>query len=668
MRNIINNFIRGTETANFEQKLYMGVCVISILVFPGILISNLINHLFTDTVLCGLFFIGSVVFYAIARFRNRYFFLGYYFFLVFFGLIIYANDNGIQGSISIMMIVPLILALTYTHTKWHLRILGFHLVIYLIAFSMDLWFPWLITNPYVSKRMLYMDLIVGITFTAILCFLFINFLRKSYDHERELNRSHTAKLEKVNEQKSQFFINLSHEIKTPLTLIDNYLEKYIQRKGEDEELIIVRHNIKKMRRDILEYLNIENLENGNLSYEKQEVVYLSTFLQEKIILFMPYMESKGVKASCQIEPDVYAKVNPAGIDQVLNNLLDNAVKYSPEGGIINIGLKAESKSCSLTVRNTANYIPDDQLAYLFEPFYQLSGKKLNAQGIGMGLYIVKKILDSIGGRISVQSSKDDGITFNVSLPLSHNRDEAITPELSIPLINQKLNSSLISDSKYLTTRMNLFVVEDNVDLLKYLTEELSDEYNVFIANNGKTALERLETIPAPELIISDIMMDEMNGYEFLERTLNDDRYAHIPFVFLSAKDTLEERVTGLKLGALDFITKPFSIFELKMKIKAIIQERKRISEAAIRGAKKEFASSYSGARQKTEDAFEVNVKKFNLTEREKEIALLIKQGLKYVEIAEKLHISEHTVTRHVQNIHSKTNSTTKIILIDKLFS
>jgi DNA-binding NarL/FixJ family response regulator len=225
------------------------------------------------------------------------------------------------------------------------------------------------------------------------------------------------------------------------------------------------------------------------------------------------------------------------------------------------------------------------------------------------------------------------------------------------------------DSAYSVNKPCLLVVEDQNELLSYLVGELHDNYNVFVADNGLTAIERLGTMPVPELIISDIMMDKMDGYELLEKTIADERFAHIPFIFLTAKNTSEEKISGLESGALDFITKPFSIVELKMKVKTIISQKARISEAAIRELKKQFTDTHlSNKRQKNEEIFNINALKFGLTAREKELVAYIRKGLKYETIGEILHISERTVTRHVQNIYVKTGSTTKIDLIDKMFS
>jgi len=299
----------------------------------------------------------------------------------------------------------------------------------------------------------------------------------------------------------------------------------------------------------------------------------------------------------------------------------------------------------------------------------LSNEKQNIQGVGMGLYIVKKILDSTGGQIEVDSSKELGVIFTVTFPLGI-KDEAI--DLSVnstttPVINPTIPKA--TDSPYETDKPSLLVVEDNNELLSYLVDALSQNYNVFVADNGQSAIRRLEKIPIPELIISDVMMEPMDGYELLETTLANEKFAHIPFIFLTAKNTSQEKISGLGLGALDFISKPFSIDELKIKIKTVIDLKGRISEATIRDMKKQLSyANLAGTKQKNDEIFNANAVKYGLTAREKEVIMQIQQGLTYEEIGKKLYITRNTVLRHVQHCFDKTATNSKIDLLNKVFS
>jgi len=593
-------------------------------------------------------------------------------FLIFFfaavEYLVYFNSGGIKGPTPFFVILLFVFGLLYSPQNKHFIIFAFLTFSFFVIFLIENRFPQLVINPYKAQNVLQINLFVGFMSCICTSFASIYFLRKSYNTERNKNQQQKELLEKAAHQKSIFFINLSHEIKTPLTLVENYLDKYIERKGEDSELVIMRQNIQKMRRDILDYLNFENLERGRISYDKQEVLSLSSLLQEKTNLFIVYAKNKGIILNCNIEPDIHVKANLKGIEQVLNNLLENAVKYTPEKGEINVDLKSDESNAKFVVQNSGIVIPADQIPHLFEPFYQLSQEKQNAQGMGMGLYIVKKILDFTGGQIQVSSSIGQGVVFSVMLPLSttYGTIEQQAVGTIVPNISPVMPKA--KDSAFSVDKQSLLVVEDQNDLLSYLVGELSENYNVFVAENGLKAIKRLESMPIPELIISDIMMDKMDGYELLEKTLADERFGHIPFIFLTAMDTSKEKISGLGLGALDFITKPFSMEELKMKIRTIINQKTRISEAAVREIKKQFNSEHLvSKKQKNDEMFNMNALKYNLTAREKEIVTYIRQGLKYDDIGKILHISDHTVTRHVQNIYQKIDATTKIGLIDKMY-
>jgi two-component system, sensor histidine kinase ChiS len=541
------------------------------------------------------------------------------------------------------------------------------MVIFGLAGTLGITVADFIYNMYTETAYRSLLLAIGMFVCMSVIFVFVYFLRKSYDAEKEGYQRQEVLLKKKSNQKSMFFINLSHQIRPPLTLAGNYIEKYIDRKGEDKELVMIRQYIQIMRRDILGYLDFEKFERGIFIDDKPEVFLMGELLEEKITIFKCYADHKNIILNYNIESDVYIKANPKGAGQVLNNILENAVLYTPEHGEINVNLKNEEDVVKLIVQNSGTGIPPVQIGHLFEPFYQLPGEKQNIHGIGMGLYIVKKILDNTGGQIEVNSSKESGTVFTITFPEGTKGE--VTPlqvSSTITPVITKITSK-VSDSAYSVKKPCLLIVEDQNDLLGYLVDELSTDYNIFVADNGLTAVNRLETIPVPELIISDIMMDQMDGNELLEKTRADERFAHIPFIFLTAKDTIEEKISGLASGALDVVAQPFSMGELKMKIKTIICQKERISEAAFRQAKKQFTDGLLIKRKQEDDEMlNENAIKYNLTVRERELITYIRQGLIYEEIGEKLHISRNTVIRHMQNMYRKIGVSSKLELIDKL--
>lgn len=216
-------------------------------------------------------------------------------------------------------------------------------------------------------------------------------------------------------------------------------------------------------------------------------------------------------------------------------------------------------------------------------------------------------------------------------------------------------------------KFSIFIVEDDLKMLKFLIDKLGSIHNVYFAFNGAEALYRLPQLPSiPQLIISDVKMYEMDGFEFAQELSKQSNYNHIPIIFLSAKSTLEDRVSGLKLGAIDFITKPFSIDELISKIEAVLDntelQRKAIMNLTLSGL-----TNMKPSNSLSQSVFYENCKTFKLTPKELEIALSIRDGINSnKELATKLNITERTITTHISNIYQKVGVSTRIGLLKKL--
>jgi len=214
-------------------------------------------------------------------------------------------------------------------------------------------------------------------------------------------------------------------------------------------------------------------------------------------------------------------------------------------------------------------------------------------------------------------------------------------------------------------------VEDNAAMVNFLFTKLRLSYNVFGAHNGSEALKKLFEMPVmPDLILSDVMMGKMDGYIFAKTLSEQDKYSHIPIIFLTAKSTHNDRLKGLRLGALDFISKPFSFEELSQKIETIldniVKQQKAILNTSIAALKNGKNKGSDNIAQSSLSKFEQNCKLFHLTSREVEIARLILRGKTYKNIGKQLFISEKTVTKHIQNIFAKIDVCNKVELINKL--
>lgn len=380
-------------------------------------------------------------------------------------------------------------------------------------------------------------------------------------------------LREIDELRSQFFANVAHETKTPLTLIGNYLNQYIERVGTSAELQIIKQNIDKLQRDMVNFLDGEKLKRGQVFYKHNQILDLSDLLEKKIVLFREIAARKQITIESEVVDRIYIKADPYAIDRVINNLIDNAIKYTDHKGEVRVNLSLKKGKVRLVVSDTGFGISPDQQKHIFELYHQISHEKRNLQGIGLGLFIVKKIVESLKGDIHLHSKLGEGSTFEVELPL-YRLTTADTVQLDIryskPMDVVPVDTRL-EEMEFDPGLNTLLVVEDNINLLHFLQKSLARHYNIFFSLNGKHALKKLKKIPRPDVILSDVMMDEMDGYQLFEALSGDPRYRDIPFIFLSARASFSDRVRGLNEGAIDYIPKPFTIEELTAKINSILR-------------------------------------------------------------------------------------------------
>ena len=469
----------------------------------------------------------------------------------------------------------------------------------------------------------------------------------------------THQLEEANRQKTDFFINLAHETKTPLTLVSNYFDDYIKKTGHDRSLDIVKSNIDKMKRDIVNFFDLEKLMSGKIFYDNSRTVNFSKLLEEKILLFETAKSGKDIIFKTNIEKDLYLKIDPYALDRIVNNMMDNAIRYSGKG-IIKINLKTRDDRINFSIEDNGIGISPDKIPHIFEPYYQISNVKENYQGIGLGLSIVKKIIDSVNGEIHVESRVNEGTCF--TLVFEKSVDSNMTDETSISKPARIMEVS-VKDDSFIEGRRNIMIVEDNADLLNFIHDNISKEYNIFTAVDGRQALEKLESIPIPDVIVSDIMMSEMDGYEFRGRLLDNDKYKDIPFIFLTAKTLDDEKVKGLKTGAIDYITKPFKIDELGLKIQTLMDIKSKF-ENEIQKYRRLFDKSDNSSGQRSfEEIFEKKCNDSGITERQKDIIKELLRGMETKEIADLLKISTRTVSNHIQDIYIKLKINNKMQLL-----
>lgn len=487
-------------------------------------------------------------------------------------------------------------------------------------------------------------------------------------------KKRTKELEKANEQKTNNFINLVHETKTPLTLIKNYLDEYISKYGTVEELDVIKGGVDKLTADVINLFDIERFTRGIDTYKHNQISDFSGILRDSLPLFKHYCVKHEIECSTCVDDNIFVKADPNALYRIVNNIVENAIKFTDPDGEVHISLTAQDDEIIFSVADTGIGIPEDQQKKVFEPYYQIGHKNTSLQGIGLGLPIVKKVVEGIGGSVVIESSpKLRGTKVIITLPRYHptERDEPVKEVDNVNKLSYSFNYEKASDSDYDAQKRTILLVEDNVAMINFLSNKLRLRYNIFGALNGSEALKKLFEMPVmPDLILSDVMMDKMDGYTFVKTLSEQDKYSHVPIIFLTAKSTPTDRLKGLRLGAMDFISKPFSFEELSQKIETvldnIVKQQKAILNTSIAALKTNKSQEPDNVAQSSFSKFEQNCRLFQLTAREAEITRLIAKGKTYKDIAKQLFISEKTVTKHIQNIFAKVEVSNKVELINKL--
>lgn len=426
----------------------------------------------------------------------------------------------------------------------------------------------------------------GLFLLGIFLLLRKNTLKRIYlRHRLQMEKFEKEKWKEFHDLKSQYFIDVSHEFKTPLTLImaplEEIMEHEIKNKEVRSKLNIVYYNTRRLKLLIEQILDIRSLETGHTVLDP-EPHSLSIILQDIKRSFMPTALKKGVQLILQdhIDPGKLQLLDQDKIQKIFYNLLSNAIKHTPEGGEIILSVKNKGTRYHFEIRDTGEGMSDEVMEKIFTRFYK---NKDTSVGTGLGLTLTKSLVEIIGGTITVDSMEGEGTTFRIDLSFE---ESTVIPtnilsdksyQTVLPLFGSEDSTFFSQTSEGDSRRENLLIIEDNHDLRNYIKQELSPDYNVFTAENGKIGLSKAQKIE-PSLIVSDLMMPKMDGLELLQKIKSNKELNHIPVILLTAKDSQKNKIDGLEQGADDYLTKPFHVKELKARIHNIISNRNLLHE------------------------------------------------------------------------------------------
>ncbi|MCB0647842.1 MAG: response regulator [Saprospiraceae bacterium] len=382
--------------------------------------------------------------------------------------------------------------------------------------------------------------------------------------DKETIEQQAEELTKLDKLKTQFYNNISHELKTPLTLIAGPLDVLKDSKmQEDAEanayIQMIDRNVGHLSARVEEMLELNRLEHGKVGVHNQPVL-IEDFVNNNVEIFRLEAERKEMTLRVS-SPDLNTTVllfDEKKMGKVLQNLIANSLKYCPRGSIITIDVGYSTNELMLEIKDNGPGIPEEHQTRIYEKFYQIEQASA-AGGSGIGLSIVKEYVDLMGGKIALLSGKNLGTHFTVKVPVAQ-----------VEKVFETLEQPYETFTGEQTKKAKALIVEDNADLSTFLGMILKEHYQLVKASNGKEALEVLEKTEDIDIIVSDIMMPEMDGMALLYHIKGDERLKRLPFIFLTAKHNELSKFSALRLGVDDYITKPFSKKELLLRMRRLL--------------------------------------------------------------------------------------------------
>lgn len=414
----------------------------------------------------------------------------------------------------------------------------------------------------------------------------IYFIRRQRLSQQELEHAldqeiiEREKTEEINQIKLRFFTNISHEFRTPLSLILGPLDNMLAEKPDEKNkkrLVLMKQNAERLLRLINQIIDFRKIENQKMDINLEQGELIS-FTRNIVNSFTELAEKKKINLHFKTNRDtLHTMFDTDKMDKILFNLLSNALKFTPESGEICLTVNVSEDEIEIAVKDSGIGIPEKDIFHIFDRFYQVrEHTSITSNSSGIGLTLVKEFVELHGGDLQVKSTENEGSCFTIILPYRKASEEARDSGLE-----ENETPANHAEKENLPEKQTILFVEDNEEMLEYILFELTDTYHILTAKNGKEGLD-LAINENPDLIVSDIMMPVMDGYELCGKIKKDFSTSHIPVILLTAKAAEESVIEGYKSGADAYISKPFSIRILNSRIQNLIQQRNIVKESMRR--------------------------------------------------------------------------------------
>ena len=402
------------------------------------------------------------------------------------------------------------------------------------------------------------------------------------EEERDKQKQLNEQLQDATQSKLMFFTNVSHDLRTPLTLIAEPVAQLASAENltpQQHTLIrIADKNTRILQRLINQILDFRKYENGKLNLKLTEVDFNKT-VHDWMESFYAIAKKRDIKLTLSAsdpEHPLPIALDLEKIERVFFNLLSNAFKYTPDNGTITMSYECDGDTLIFRVADTGEGISERDLGNIFDRFFQVD--RIHPKGSGIGLSLAKAFVELHGGTISVESTLNKGSVFTVSLPVTHVSGDVVCPEKAIGRneVTAELDT-IETNLSFDTEKPIVLIIDDNKDIQKLVGELLNDNYNIITATNGKDGV-KMAAKYVPDLIICDVMMPVMDGMECCRHIKEEISTSHIPVLMLTACSMDEQRVQGYDSGADGYLSKPFNSAALRTKCASLITNRKRVQE------------------------------------------------------------------------------------------
>lgn len=398
---------------------------------------------------------------------------------------------------------------------------------------------------------------------------------------------HAERLKELDSLKTRFFANVSHELRTPLTLILGPLKHLLQRKGLEQQLHkdlgLMERNGKKLLGLVEEILDISKLDAEKLQLHEVST-HLSSFIRRIFANFESQAQYLGIHYQLieQIPEGCHALIDQNRVEKILNNLLANAIKFTPKDESVLLSAQIVGQHIDIVVKDTGEGISPEDLPHVFERFFQTKHSHTKAAGgTGIGLALSKELAELMGGSLNASSTLSKGSSFSLSIPFKESVEPSTILADETSYAEYDIVTSAVSSME---KTYRLLIVEDNPDMQQYIISLIKDDYDYLLAQDGQEALDLLEKEEQQvDLILSDVMMPRMDGFELLSHIKASPKLSSLPFIILTARAAEEDKLNALTIGVNDYLIKPFFQNELMVRLQNLLtnyQARKEWAELA----------------------------------------------------------------------------------------